>query len=158
MGLEKISRPNSASTMSGIPASISIADSVARASEKGRPYSLSHTAITTPSGKAIAVPSIAMTTVPINGSKKPPVWLSENPAVGLVTSSDGERYLMPWTSMKITIDAAIAQKRIPKNQQKASPSRSVRRNVALDSIALLRIGRDVGPVDVSAGYYQHRKA
>ncbi len=47
-GRAKINSPNSASTMLGIPAIVSIADSTARASHRGRAYSTSHTAIPTP--------------------------------------------------------------------------------------------------------------
>ena len=52
--LEKITVPNSASTIEGMPAIISIVDSTTRASADGRPYSLSQTAIATPTGSAIA--------------------------------------------------------------------------------------------------------
>ena len=41
----KIDRPNSAITMSGVPATISMLDSTTRASQLGRPYSAIHTAL-----------------------------------------------------------------------------------------------------------------
>ena len=46
----KTSRPKIASTMLGVPATISTPDSTARASPAGRPYSVSQTAIPTPIG------------------------------------------------------------------------------------------------------------
>ena len=49
----KTSRPKIASTMLGVPATISTPDSTARASQAGRPYSVSQTAIATPTGAAI---------------------------------------------------------------------------------------------------------
>ena len=52
----KTSRPKIARTMVGVPATISTPDSTARASQDGRPYSLSQTAIATPIGVAISVP------------------------------------------------------------------------------------------------------
>jgi hypothetical protein len=53
---ENRSSPKIASTMLGVPATISIPDSTERASQDGRPYSVSHTAAPTPSGSAISVP------------------------------------------------------------------------------------------------------
>ena len=88
-GLEKTTVPNSASTIDGVPATISTADSVSRASANGRPYSLSHTAVATPSGSAIAIAIAATSSVPSSGSRKPPVWVSLKPAVGWVTSRLG---------------------------------------------------------------------
>ena len=75
-------RPKIASTMLGAPPTISIADSTARASPAGRPYSTSHTAIATPSGPAIAVPIAVTSSVPSIGSRKPPVALCLTSAVG----------------------------------------------------------------------------
>ena len=46
--LEKITVPNSASTIDGVPAIISTVDSTTRARAKGRPNSLSQTAIAMP--------------------------------------------------------------------------------------------------------------
>ena len=46
----KIARPNSAITMSGVPATISMLDSTTRASHVGRPYSAIHSALPTASG------------------------------------------------------------------------------------------------------------
>ena len=80
--LEKITVPNSASTIEGMPAIISIVDSATRASATGRPYSLSQTAIATPTGSAIAMPIAATIRVPISASEKPPVSASVKPAVG----------------------------------------------------------------------------
>ena len=50
----KTIRPKIASTMLGVPATTSTPDSTARASHGGRPYSVSQTAVATPSGAAIA--------------------------------------------------------------------------------------------------------
>ena len=66
--------PKIARTIDGVPAIISTADSTTRASATGRPYSVSQTAIATPSGSAIAMPSAATSSVPISGSRKPPVF------------------------------------------------------------------------------------
>ena len=52
--------------MLGTPASISIADSTARASHAGRPYSDSHAASATPTGAAIAIPIAVTIRVPID--------------------------------------------------------------------------------------------
>ena len=49
--LEKITVPNRARTIEGMPAIASIVDSVIRASAAGRPYSTSQTAIATPAGQ-----------------------------------------------------------------------------------------------------------
>ena len=71
--LEKITVPNRASTIEGMPAIASIVDSVIRASAAGRPYSTSQTAIATPTGRAIAIPIAATIRVPKRASEKPPV-------------------------------------------------------------------------------------
>ena len=68
-GLWNTSTPNSASTIDGAPAIISIVESVMRASAAGRPYSLSYTATPTPTGSAIAMPIAVTSSVPIIGSK-----------------------------------------------------------------------------------------
>jgi hypothetical protein len=81
--------PKSASTIDGVPAIISIVDSAARASAKGRPYSLSQTPMPSPTGSAIAIAMSPTANVPINGSRKPPVSLSLNPAAGCVTNRFG---------------------------------------------------------------------
>ena len=65
-GREKISSPKIASTMLGTPAIISIADSTARASQRGRAYSDSHAASATPAGAAIAMPIAVTISVPID--------------------------------------------------------------------------------------------
>ena len=75
-GASNSSVPNSARRIEGVPASISIVDSTTRASAAGRPNSLSQTAIAIPTGTAIAIDMIAITTVSSSGSKNPPVWLS----------------------------------------------------------------------------------
>src|ERR1700680_818206 len=51
---------------------------------------------------------------------------------------EGLRYLTPWMSMNTTIEAAIAQNRIPSIQHTARPTRSERRQVELDSMACVR--------------------
>ena len=89
--------PNRARTTDGSPASISTVDSATRASPVGRPNSLSHTAIPTPTGTAIAIAITPTITVPSSGSRKPPVWPSLRPVVGLVTSRLGRRYRIPST-------------------------------------------------------------
>ena len=94
--LEKITVPNRARTIEGMPAIASIVDSVTRASAAGRPYSTSQTAIATPAGSAIAIPIAATIMVPMRASEKPPVSLSLNPAEAGVTSIEGFRYLIPW--------------------------------------------------------------
>ena len=58
--------------MSGVPATISMPDSTARASHDGRPYSTIHIAAATASGVAIAIPITVSRTVPSIGSRKPP--------------------------------------------------------------------------------------
>ena len=95
----KISRPKIASTMLGVPATISIPDSTARASPLGRPYSVSQTAIPTPTGAAIAVPRTATTKVPRTGSRKPPLSPWPSPAWGCPSRSESLRYWMPRTNM-----------------------------------------------------------
>ena len=77
--LEKITVPNSASTIDGVPAIISTVDSTIRARAKGRPNSLSQTAIAMPSGSAIAMPIAATMNVPISGSRNPPVSALREP-------------------------------------------------------------------------------
>ena len=75
----------------GTPAIISTADSTARASHVGRPYSDSHTASATPRGPASAIPTAATISVPSIGSRKPPLldcWIS---GAGEVTSIAGFR-------------------------------------------------------------------
>jgi hypothetical protein len=97
--LEKMTVPNSARTIDGVPAIISTVDSTMRASAKGRPNSLSQTAIATPSGRAIAIPIRPTRRVPTRGSRKPPVSDSLKPVFGALVSSSGRTYLIPWTSM-----------------------------------------------------------
>ena len=82
----KTSRPKIASTMLGVPATISTPDSTARASQEGRPYSVSQTAIPTPTGAAIAVPITVRTSVPSIGSRKPPLLLWSRPTSGWLKS------------------------------------------------------------------------
>ena len=65
----KTSSPKIASTIVGVPATISTPDSTARASPAGRPYSLSQTAVATPIGRAIAVPIAVSISVPRIGSR-----------------------------------------------------------------------------------------
>ena len=66
--LEKITVPNSARTIEGMPAIISIVDSATRASADGRPYSLSQTAIADARPAARSRSPIAATIrVPISG-------------------------------------------------------------------------------------------
>ena len=65
----KTSRPKIASTIVGVPATISTPDSTARASQAGRPYSLSQTAVATPIGNAISVPIAVRMKVPYIGSR-----------------------------------------------------------------------------------------
>ncbi len=81
-GRANSSRPKIASTMLGTPASVSIADSTARASHEGRPYSDSHAASATPSGAAIPIPTAVTMNVPISGSRKPPAWPSLSEGAG----------------------------------------------------------------------------
>ena len=91
--LEKITVPNSASTIDGVPAIISTVDSTIRARPKGRPNSLSQTAIATPTGSAIAIPITATMKVPTSGSRKPPVSAWLKPVFGDVVSSCGPHVL-----------------------------------------------------------------
>ena len=57
-----------------MPAIVSIVDSVTRASADGRPYSLSQTRDRRRrAGAAIAIAIAATMSVPISGSRKPPV-------------------------------------------------------------------------------------
>ncbi len=79
---KKTSRPKIASTMLGVPAMISIADSTARASPEGRPYSVSQTAIVTPIGTAISDRHDQQERVPISGSRKPPLFALVEVGVG----------------------------------------------------------------------------
>ena len=96
--LPKITVPNRARTIEGIPAIASIVDSVIRARAAGRPYSVSQTAIPTPIGRASAIPITATIIVPTRASEKPPVWLSLNPAFAGVHSIEGFRNRSPWIS------------------------------------------------------------
>ena len=89
--LEKITVPNRASTIEGMPAIASIVDSVIRASAVGRPYSTSQTAIATPAGSAIEIPITATIRVPKRASEKPPLSLWLKPAAAGVTSIEGFR-------------------------------------------------------------------
>ena len=75
-GASNNSVPNRASTIDGVPASISIVDSATRASARGRANSLSHTAIAIPSGVATIIAIAATIIVPSSGSRNPPVWFS----------------------------------------------------------------------------------
>ena len=96
--LEKITVPNSARTIDGIPAITSIVDSAARASATGRPNSRQPDGDRDPRpGGAIAIAIAATIAVPISGSRMPPVasWLK--PAFGGVVSSSRLTYLIPWT-------------------------------------------------------------
>ena len=134
--LESNSRiPNRASTTEGAPASISTVDSTTRASAVGRPYSLSQTATPTPTGPAMPIAIPATRKVPIRGPRNPPVSFWLKPTWGLVQISSGRRYRMPCTARKTTIATVTAQKSRPRNQAKASPIRSVRRQDALESAA-----------------------
>jgi len=72
---EKISSPKIASTTLGTPATISIPDSTARASQAGRAYSESQAASATPTGAASAIPIAVTSSVPRIGSLKPPLWV-----------------------------------------------------------------------------------
>ncbi len=95
----KTSRPKIASTMLGVPATISTPDSTARASEDGRPYSVSQTAIPTPTGAAIAVAITVSARVPSSGSRKPPLLLWSRPAWGWLKIRSRLRYWRPRKSM-----------------------------------------------------------
>ncbi len=64
--------PKIAITMSGVPATTSMLDSTTRASQLGRPYSDSHTALASASGSANAMPISVNSSVPSSGSRKPP--------------------------------------------------------------------------------------
>ena len=90
-GREKISRPKIASTMLGTPAIISIADSSARASQDGRPYSDSQVASAMPSGAAMPMPIAVTISVPMIGSRKPPDWLWLSDGAGCSTNRRGRR-------------------------------------------------------------------
>ena len=95
----KIATPNSASTMSGVPATISMLDSTTRASvwrtRPTCPYSATQIALATASGKASAIPIAVSSSVPIRGSRMPPVWACEVLIEGRVTSRLGVRYSIP---------------------------------------------------------------
>lgn len=80
-----------------MPASISIVDSTVRASQLGRPNSLSHTPIPRPTGNATLMPMITIARVPMSGSRNPPVSLWEKPADGEVTNSSGRTNRTPCT-------------------------------------------------------------
>ena len=68
----KIDRPNSAITMSGVPATISMLDSTTRASQLGRPYSAIQIAAADGEREASRIPITVSSAVPISGSRKPP--------------------------------------------------------------------------------------
>ena len=80
-------RPKIASTMLGVPATTSTADSTARASQNGRAYSASHTAVATPgSDRRAPCPSPSAGTCraagrgtrpPCSGRAPPAGWLNE---------------------------------------------------------------------------------
>ena len=91
----KTARPNSAITMSGVPATISTHDSITRASHRGRAYSLIHTAVVTPSGSASTMPTKVRIMVPSSGSRKPPLPAWELEICGLEKSRPGRRYCTP---------------------------------------------------------------
>ncbi len=96
---EKKERPNSASTTLGVPAITSTADSTARASGAGRPYSTSQSATQTPIGTAIAIPIVVSISVPWIGSRKPPVWLWSTSELGWVHSIAGLSCVIPLKHM-----------------------------------------------------------
>ena len=95
----KIATPNSASTMSGVPATISMLDSTTLANAcRARPtwpYSATQIALATASGKASTIPIAVSSSVPTSGSRMPPVWACEVPTAGRVTSRLGVRYSIP---------------------------------------------------------------
>jgi phosphate/sulfate permease len=74
-------------------------DSTRRASQAGRPYSTSHTAVPTAIGVAIAMPMTVRRTVPRIGSRKPPDFDWSVSTLGWVTSSVASRYFRPWKAM-----------------------------------------------------------
>ena len=94
----KTARPNSAITMSGVPATISMHDSITRESQVGRPYSLIHTAVVTASGSA--------STMPMSGQEHGAQQrVQETAAAGLVGGDlrpgehqAGAQVLHPWTA------------------------------------------------------------
>ena len=88
-----------AMTMSGVPATISMPDSTARASHEGRPYSTIQIAVATASGVAIAIPMTVSRTVPRIGSRKPPedFWSAEG--CGREVTRWKFRYCTPLTAM-----------------------------------------------------------
>ena len=88
---EKITVPNRARTIEGMPAIASIVDSVIRASAAGRPYSTSQTAIAIPAGRASEIPMKATIRVPIRASEKPPVSLWVKPEAAGVVSIESFR-------------------------------------------------------------------
>ena len=88
----KRTRPKSAITMSGVPAMISIPESISRASQVGRPYSTIHVAAPIAIGVAITIPISVIKIVPSSGSRKPPLDDWSTSAVGLLRSSWGRRY------------------------------------------------------------------
>ena len=92
---------------------ISTVDSTMRPSQRGRPYSITQTAVTTPIGTAIRSPIAPSRTVPSIASRKPPDpdWLTD--ALGCVTSRLGRRYWMPSTAKNTTTDMATAHRPSP---------------------------------------------
>jgi hypothetical protein len=113
---ENTSSPNRASTTLGAPATISIADSTARASHAGRAYSDSHAAMPTPIGAAITVPIADTIKVPTIGSLKPPLcdWFSDG--AGEVTNMLRRRKDRPSTAMNTTIPTATRNRPAPVTQ------------------------------------------
>ena len=96
--LEKITVPNRARTIEGMPAIASIVDSVIRARAVGPPVLDQPDRDRDAGRQAIAIPITATIMVPNRASEKPPVWLWLNPAEAGVTSIEGRRYLIPWIS------------------------------------------------------------
>uniref|UniRef100_A0A6J5Z5E9 Unannotated protein n=1 Tax=freshwater metagenome TaxID=449393 RepID=A0A6J5Z5E9_9ZZZZ len=130
----KRTRPKSASTMSGVPAMISIPESISRASHTGRPYSTIHVAAPIAIGVAITIPIRVIRIVPISGSKKPPLCDWSRSAVGWLTRSAGRTYWSPLKAMNATMPIPIAQRVRPAAHITTYPIRSVSRHVRIDSL------------------------
>ena len=95
--------------MSGVPAMISIPESISRANQVGRPNSTIHVAAAIAIGVAIKIPISVIRIVPRSGSRKPPLFDWSGSTVGWLKIRSGRRYCTPLKAIKARIPIPIAQ-------------------------------------------------
>ena len=118
-GLEKIARPNSATTMLGTPKIRSIAVSVICLSHLGLPCSPRKMAVVNPSGSAISVPRPVTISVPMSGETMPPATpISTEPGEGFVVKKAQSMLRRPLTRSQATIAKTTPTRKIPNAQAK----------------------------------------